>query len=81
MSDERIVFTFVKNQKEQVRATVGDYEGREVVSLRVWYDADESNANGAVYKPSRKGLTLSRDKLPRLLEAVQALVAESGKAA
>jgi hypothetical protein len=74
-NDERVVFTFVKNQKEQVRATLGEYEGREVASIRVWFDVDENDADGApVYRPSRKGITLARAKLPQLLEAVQALI-------
>jgi Transcriptional Coactivator p15 (PC4) len=78
MSDERVIFEFEKNAKERVRATLGEFKGREVASLRVWYDADENDAAGnPVYRPSKKGITLSRRKLPELLEAVQALIAEA----
>ena len=75
-TDERIVYSFEKNSREVVRATLSEYEGRAVASLRVWYDADQNDANGEpVYRPSRKGITLSRHNLPKLLEAVQALIA------
>lgn len=74
-NDERVVYSFEKNAKEQVRATLGEFEGREVASIRVWYDADQNDSDGAVvYKPSRKGITLARSKLPQLLEAIQALI-------
>jgi len=75
MSDDRIVYSFEKNSREQVRATLGEYEGRAVASLRVWYDADEYSESGeTVYKPSRKGITLARNKLPELLAAIEALI-------
>ena len=81
MSD-RVVFEFEKNAKERVRATLGEFKGRNVASLRVWYDADENDANGKpVYRPSKKGITIARKNLPALLEAVQALVDNAGEAA
>jgi hypothetical protein len=79
---DRVVFEFEKNAKERVRATLGEFKGREVASLRVWYDADKNGPDGQpIYLPSRKGITLARTTLPKLLEAVQALVAEAGEAA
>jgi hypothetical protein len=79
---DRVVFEFEKNAKERVRATLGEFKGREVASLRVWYDADENDANGQpVYRPSKKGITIARKNLPALLEAVQALVDNAGEAA
>jgi hypothetical protein len=72
---DRIVYVFPKNQHEEVRASLGVFEGREVVSLRVWFDTDTNDANGnPVYRPSRKGLTLSRNKLPELRAAIDALL-------
>jgi hypothetical protein len=45
-----------------------------VVSLRVWFDSDSNDENGdPIYLPSRKGITISRSKLPELAAAVAAL--------
>ncbi len=77
MSDDsdRVVYSFEKNSREQVRASLGVYEGRSVASIRVWYDADENDQNGEiVYKPSRKGITIARNKLPELRAAIEALI-------
>jgi hypothetical protein len=46
-----------------------------VVSLRVWFDSDSNDENGdPIYLPSRKGITISRSKLPELAAAVAALL-------
>lgn len=80
MSDET-VYTFEKNSREEIRATFTTYKGKALVSLRVWYDADENDGSGeSVYRPSKKGITIARDKLPELRAAVDALI-EADRAA
>lgn len=72
-----VVAEFVKNGSEIVRATVQEYDGRPVIDLRVF----AARATGEPV-PTRKGLTLSRDKLPQLEDAVRALraVADGARA-
>jgi hypothetical protein len=62
------VHEFVKNGREVVRTSLGEYRGSEVIDLRVFY----MNSAGTS-SPTPKGLTLSRSLLPRLEEAVAAL--------
>lgn len=64
----RTVHEFVKNGREVVRASLGEYRGSEVIDLRVFYVNSEGNP-----APTPKGLTLSRSLLPHLEEAVAAL--------
>lgn len=63
-----VAYEFIKNGSEVVRATVQEYDGRAVVDLRVF----AARASGEPV-PTRKGLTISRDKLPELEAAVKAL--------
>ena len=53
---------------EQVRASVRTYKGRQYADLRVYYHGDDNE-----YHPSRKGLTVSLDRLEDLEEAVRKL--------
>ena len=77
MSPEpRVVYSFPKNSHEEVRATLSTFHGRELADVRV-YRADENDVDHA----TRKGIAVQVGDLPKLLEAVQALVAASkGKA-
>lgn len=65
------VHEFVKNAREIVRASLGEYQGSEILDLRVFYMNSAGNA-----APTPKGLTLSRSLLPELERAVAALRTE-----
>ena len=68
MSDEpRVVYAWPKNSLEEVRATLSTFKGRRLADLRVW-TTDED-------RPTKKGLAVRVEDLPRLLEAVEALIA------
>jgi transcriptional coactivator p15 (PC4) len=70
MSDEcRPVYAFDKNTREQVRATLGEFGGFAVASLRVWVQAP-----GSDYRPTTKGITLRVEHLAELRRAVDALI-------
>jgi hypothetical protein len=65
-----IVYSWPKNSREEVRATLGNFHGRRVADIRVW--AGDDNGDGD--HPTRKGLCVKVEDLGKLLEAVQALV-------
>lgn len=71
---DRTVYRFAKNKREEVRATLGEFKGMPVVSLRVWAVADDDE------RPTPKGLTVRVEHVPHLLAAVQA-IAEASEAA
>ena len=68
--DARTVYVFSKNSREEVRACLTSFKGHRLADLRV-YAADENDVD----HPTRKGIAVRVDDLPKLLEAVQALVA------
>ncbi len=67
MTDEPVYF-FQKNTSETVYATVGEYKGRSVVSLRAYYTDSEGNE-----QPTQKGLTVGVDKVDELVNAALTL--------
>lgn len=66
---DRVVYVFSKNSREQVRASLTTFKGLRLADLRV-FSVDEND----VEQPTRKGIAVRVDHLPKLLEAVQALI-------
>ena len=66
MSDEpRVVYEFVKNTREIVRASFVFYGGHDLADIRVH----------VAERPTKKGLSLRLVDLPELRNAVEALIA------
>jgi hypothetical protein len=59
------VAIFPKNSREQVRVTVGDFRGRLILNIRVYWTSDGTN-----WSPSKKGLAIGVEKLPVLLASL-----------
>lgn len=59
------VAVFPKNSREQVRVTIGDFRGRQILNIRVYWTSDGTNWN-----PSKKGLAIGVEKLPVLLASL-----------
>jgi len=64
---DRTIATFPKSSIEEVRITLGTYRGYDLVSARIWTDADD----GGDRRPTRKGLTLRVERLPELVAALR----------
>lgn len=71
----KTVMAFKKNVAEEVRATLQEYKGRHYVSLRIYVENDLGE-----WVPTKKGLTLTVDLLPELVQAVRLLEAEAIRA-
>jgi hypothetical protein len=65
-----VVYTFAKNAREEVRASLDEVEGHAVASLRVFVPIV-----GGEMVPTKKGLTIAVDSLHELKRAVDALCA------
>ena len=57
-----------KNAREEIRITLDDFKGHQLVNLRVWFDA----GNGE-FRPGKQGLAFRLDLLPEVLKALGAL--------
>ncbi len=64
-------FFIDKSETERVRLGVNEYQGRNYIDIRVFYQ-DE----GGDWHPTKKGVTLPTDKLDELREAVAGLTVE-----
>lgn len=63
-----LVYSFGKNSREQVRASISRFKGGTYVDLRVYFEGPDGE-----HHPSRKGLTLAPDILHELEIAIQRL--------
>lgn len=57
-----------KNAREEIRITLDDFRGYQLVNLRVWFDAGDGE-----YRPGKQGLAFRADLLSEVLEALRAL--------
>ena len=63
-----LVHMFQKSPKEQIRATVGNIEGKTYLDVRVFNKAAQFN-----YVPTDMGFTIPAEQLPELQETVEKL--------
>lgn len=76
MIDDHLVYSFPKNRREQVRASLTEYRGHQLADVRV-YVVDDLGQPIA----TKKGLSVRVEDLPRLREAVDALIDEQSRRA
>lgn len=62
---EKTVSIFPKNSREQVRVTLSEFHGRQIINIRVFWTSD-----GTSWNPSKKGLAIGVEKLPILLASL-----------
>jgi hypothetical protein len=62
---EKTVAIFPKNSREQVRISLTEFHGRQIIDMRVFWSAD-----GNTWNPSKKGLAMGVEKLPVLLASL-----------
>jgi hypothetical protein len=67
-ASDRIVYAWPKNGREEVRATLTEYRGYRLADLRVYADDDGQDV------PTKKGIAVRVEDLPRLRDAVEALI-------
>lgn len=61
------VHEFKKNALEKVHVQFTEFKGKKLIDLRVFYNAGEAKED---WRPTPKGLTISRDLIPKLKEGV-----------
>ena len=67
---DRLVYSFPKNSREEVRATLTTFKGLRLADIRV-YQADENYVD----HPTKNGIAPRVELLPKLRAAVDALIA------
>jgi len=65
-----IIKDIKRNEREIIRIEVSEFEGRELINLRIWYQAIDGHGD-IVYKPTKKGVALNIDKYEELREGIE----------
>ncbi len=67
MSDTpQLIHAFPKNPLEEIRVSLTVFKKKQYIDLRVYYKGDDGE-----YHPSKKGITVSLDLFPDLVEAIE----------
>ena len=61
-----------KNSREVIRVVENEFKGKELVDIRTYY-YDE---NADEIKPTKKGISFSKEVLPEILEALRSIEVE-----
>jgi hypothetical protein len=64
-----VVHTFVKNSFDEVWTYLQPYRGKQFAHVRIFTTGDRDEM-----LPTKKGITISLNDVPKLVEAVNALV-------
>lgn len=68
-----IIKDIKKNNNEIIRIEVSEYKGRDLINIRIWYQAMDAGSNDMVYKPSQKGITLNINEFNELKDGIERL--------
>ena len=60
-----------KNSREVIRVSSSEYEGHDLIDVRVWYDDDGE------MKPTKKGITFNPSKAKDVIEAILQITEET----
>lgn len=55
-----------KNSREELRIVLDQYQGVDIVNLRIWYASQDGE-----YRPSKAGFAMRVAKLPEVRQALQ----------
>lgn len=75
MSDAEHIAVVEKNSREEVRVSLDEFAGVQVVDVRIF--ADFKTGPLAVRGPTKKGVTLKVEKLSALIQALLTAQAEA----
>lgn len=67
------IYEFKKNALANVIIQFAEFKGKKLLDLRIYYDAGKNKKD---WRPTTKGITISRDLIPKLKEGVDKAFAE-----
>ena len=69
---QKVVKTIQKNKFQEVRVSISEFKGNDLIDIRVWNSVKDSDEKS----PTAKGVSLNVSLYPELKEAVLALEQE-----
>ena len=64
-----VIARFEKNSFEEVRISLTEFKGKELIDIRVYYQPEGEEE----MRPTKKGITISPEKFPELQKGLAAL--------
>jgi hypothetical protein len=61
-----------RNSSEIIRIEVSEFKGKELINIRIWYQAVDGSGN-VVYKPTQKGVALNIAEFEHLRDGIEKL--------
>jgi hypothetical protein len=74
MSGPTVVAELVKNKRERVRVALDQWQGHDLVDIRVTAPLGDASD---IFAPTKKGVSLAVARLPELIAALTAAEAEA----
>jgi hypothetical protein len=65
-----IIKDIKKNNNEIIRIEVSEFKGRDLINIRVWYQAIGGDKGDVVYKPTQKGITINISEFAELKDGI-----------
>ncbi len=65
-----IIKDIKKNNNEIIRIEVSEFKGRDLINIRVWYQAIGGDKGDIVYKPTQKGITINVSEFAELKDGI-----------
>ncbi len=65
---EKVIAEFEKNAQETIRVQLREFRGYQLLDIRVFFHPEE----GGDMRPSKKGISVSAELVPKIKEAIQA---------
>ena len=62
IEEDVVVGSIPKNQREEIRVTLSNFKGHDLVGARVWFKTKDGDP-----RPSQKGITVNVKVLPELI--------------
>ena len=68
----QIIKDIQRNEREIIRIEVSEFKGKDLINLRIWYQAIDSNGD-IIYKPTQKGIAVDISRYDELKDGIDKL--------
>ncbi len=68
-----IIKDIKRNNNEIIRVEVSEFKGRQLINIRIWYQAMDSGSGDVMYKPTQKGVTINISEFKELKDGIDRL--------
>ena len=65
--EKKMIYSFKRNDTEEVRISAGTYKEKEYVDIRIFY-CDKTSGE---WKPTKKGVTINRNLFGEFMEGLK----------